>query len=438
MSTFSSLCRPALRCLAGIAAVAGLAAGDSKPLTIWWAQWAPADGLQQLSEDFTKSTGIAVKVHQIPWSSYQDQVFLAFGNKTTEFDIVVGDSQWIGRGATKGLYLNLTSWLPGAVDLKAQNPQVLRYLCEYPGGSGNYWAAPCESDAVGFSYRADWFADPAEKSAFKAKFNRDLAPPATWAEFKDVAVFFHRPEQKRFGCALLTGRGYDSLVMGFQQLLWAWGGSWGDPATFKVTGKLDSPQAAAALGFFKELMAFGPAGATNLDYGKSLEAFTNGSTAMAMNYFAFAPGIAKQMGDKAGFFVMPTQDGRRTISLGGQGLSISAKVPVERQEQAKKFIAWFLTEPVQRQWITKDAGFTANTAILKSEAFRKAAPYNAAFADSLDSLQDFWNVPVYNELLAAAQKRLGEALDGVKTPAAALTELAKEHQDILTDAGLAK
>src|SRR5260370_31988282 len=49
-------------------------------ITIWWAQWAPADGLQELGKEYEKETGVSVKVHQIPWSNYQDQVFLNFGN----------------------------------------------------------------------------------------------------------------------------------------------------------------------------------------------------------------------------------------------------------------------------------------------------------------------------------------------------------------------
>ena len=69
---------------------------EKKSITIWWAQWAPADGLQELGNDFEKEAGIAVKVHQIPWISYQDQVFLNFGNKQTDFDVVVGQSAAFG------------------------------------------------------------------------------------------------------------------------------------------------------------------------------------------------------------------------------------------------------------------------------------------------------------------------------------------------------
>lgn len=426
-----------LLCLALLCAAA-LPAAENRAITIWWAQWAPADGLQQLGDEFAKQTGIAVKVQQIPWSSYQDQVFLNFGNAKTDFDVVIGDSQWIGRGATKGLYLDLTSWLPTAVDLKAIHPKALAYLCEYPTGSGRYFAAPCETDAVGFAYRKDWFSDPAEQAAFKAKHGRDLAVPATWSEFRDIAAFFHRPDAKRSGCAILTGRGYDSLVMGYQNVLWAFGGSWGDAKTFAVDGHINGAGSVAALDFMKSLLASAPNGGANHDYGQTLEAFTNGSTAMAMNYFAFFPGIHKSMGDKAGFFPVPSHDGKRVASLGGQGFSISTKVPAAQQELAKQFIAWFLAPEQQQVWITKDAGFTANAAILSSATFRAATPYNAAFADSIDAVQDFWNVPVYNELLAAAQRHLGEALDGKATSQAALDALAEEHAGILAEAGLAK
>jgi multiple sugar transport system substrate-binding protein len=408
---------------------------DDNTVVIWWAQWDPAEGLQEIARQFTKETGIEVKVHQISWSNFQDEVFNNFGSRRTPFDVVIGDSQWIGRGATRNLYVDLTDWLPEAVDLKTIHPQVIRYLCEYPAGSGKYYAAPCETDAVGFVYRRDWFEDPKERAAFRARYKRELAPPETWQEFREVAEFFTRQQDKRYGCTLLTGRGYDSLAMGFQMLMWSFGGSWGDEKTFQVQGHVNSEASVRALNFMKELMQYAPPGATNLDYSRSLEAFKNGSSAMTMLYFAFFPGIVKEMPGKTGFFVIPRMGDRRFASLGGQGFSISTKTPKARRERARKFIAWFLREDIQRKWITKPAGFTANTAILASDEFRDAAPYNAAFARSLDYLRDFWNVPCYNELLAAARKHVGAALDG-QDAKEALDALAEEHERILRDEGL--
>jgi multiple sugar transport system substrate-binding protein len=151
---------------------------------------------------------------------------------------------------------------------------------------------------------------------------------------------------------------------------------------------------------------------------------------MSMNYFAFSPEIVRSLGNKVGFFPVPGHEGRRFISLGGQGMSISAKTNAARQENARKFIAWFLQDAVQRKWVQKEAGFTASQPILDSAAFRDAQPYNAAFAESLNHVRDFWNVPQYNELLSAAQQAIAECLDG-KPIQPTLDALAKKHEAIL-------
>lgn len=408
----------------------------AQSITVWWFQWAPADGLQELGREFEKETGIAVKVEQIPLGSYQEKVFLEFGAARTRFDVLIGDSQWIGRGAAKGLYVDLTEWLPTVVDLKTIHPRAAKYLCEYPEGSGKWFAAPCETDAVGLAYRKDWFEDPAEKKAFRDVFGRELVVPATWQEFKEVAKFFQRPNAKRFGCSLPSDRSYDGLTMGVQNLLWAFGGRWHAEKSNKVVGELDTPGSVAAIEFYRELVKLGPKGAERMDYGQVLESFTNGSTAMILNYFAFFPGIHAQFGDKVGFAVVPAHDGKRVASLGGQGLSISTKIPKEQQELSKRFIAWFMQRKVQEQWITKPAGFTANADILKSAEFRAKTPYNAPFADSVDAMQDFWNVPVFNELLTVTQRYVGMAVDGEMPTEEALRQLAIEKERILKEAGL--
>jgi multiple sugar transport system substrate-binding protein len=408
----------------------------SKSITVWWFQWAPADGLAELGRDFQAETGIAVQVEQIPLASYQEKAFLEFGGSRTRFDILIGDSQWIGRGATKGLYVELTDWLPTVVDLSSIHPRAAKYLCEYPEGSGKWFAAPCETDAIGIAYRKDWFDDPAERDAFREKYGRELTVPQTWEEFEQVASFFHRPEQKRYGCAMPSDRAYDGLTMGVQNLLWAFGGRWHDETSNRVVGHLDTQGTADAIEFFKRLMQLGPKGAERLDYGQVLEAFTNGSTAILLNYFAFFPGIHAQFGDRVGFAVVPAGPHGRVASLGGQGMSISTRIPSEQQGLAKRFIAWFLKRETQAKWITKPAGFTANAEILRSAEFRAAAPYNGPFADSIDTMRDFWNVPVFNELLNATQRHVGMAVDGEMPTPDALRALALEKERILKEAGL--
>jgi multiple sugar transport system substrate-binding protein len=53
------------------------------------------------------------------------------------------------------------------------------------------WALPVLGEAPLCFYRLDPFADAAVQSAFRARFQRDLAPPTTWDEFAELAEFFN-------------------------------------------------------------------------------------------------------------------------------------------------------------------------------------------------------------------------------------------------------
>ena len=80
-------------------------------LNIVWAEWDPADYLYELSRDYTEATGIKIAVDKIPWPQFATKVFTAFAARDAAYDIVIGDSQWLGRGATQGHYVDLTDWM---------------------------------------------------------------------------------------------------------------------------------------------------------------------------------------------------------------------------------------------------------------------------------------------------------------------------------------
>ena len=143
-------------------------AADS--LSIFWAEWDPASYLQELVLDFEKETGIQVTVETTPWSDFQTKTFREFAAKGDSWDIVVGDSQWLGAGATQGHYVELTDWfIKNGVD-KSMAPATVVGYAEYPKGSQKYWAVPLEGDANGWAYRKDYFEDPKEMAAFKKKY----------------------------------------------------------------------------------------------------------------------------------------------------------------------------------------------------------------------------------------------------------------------------
>lgn len=412
------------------------AAGGGGKLVIAWAEWEPAKQMQKLADDFTKETGIAVEVQQIPWSDFENKINLAWTGKEPTYDLIIGDSQWLGKAATQGHYVELSEWAKTNVPFADLAPAAIRNYGEYPEGSGKLYGLPCMSDATVFAYRKDLFENATEKTAFQARYGYALAPPKTWKEFRDVAEFFTRPAQKLYGAALFYAKEYDGATMGFDQVLWSYGGKLSENG--KAQGVINSPQAAEALQFYAvDLKKFTPPGSDNFYFAQSLQAFQQGQVAMAMQWFAFCPDLTSteknpRYAAQTGYFMIPKGPAGQFVSLGGQGISISAYS--QNQENARKFIAWFHQEENQKKWVAL-GGLTANTKVAATEEFKNATPYNATFAESVPYLKDFYNNPQYSELLTVSQKYLNEAVAGIKPPKAALDAIAQEQQPILDQAG---
>jgi multiple sugar transport system substrate-binding protein len=429
--------------LMGVFAQPAAAEEPVKELTILWAEWDPATYLAELVKDYETDAGVKITVKQEPWSSFQDVVSKEWAAKGTAFDMVVGDSQWIGQGATQGHYVDLTDFLTTTGLKDSVTAATLTYYGEYPTGSGKYWAFPTEGDANGMAYRKDLLEDPDEMAAFKAKYSYDLAVPKTWAEFMDISKFFTRPDEGLYGAAIYTQKDYDAITMGFQNVMWGFGANWAD-ANNNPMGVINSPEALQALEYYRELWTCcAPPGSGNIFYPEVNNYMIGGQTVFGMNYFAFFPALANPAtnpyAEQTGYFSMPAgPTGQRFAALGGQGTSINAYIAPERIEASKKFIEWFGQEKVQAKW-AELGGYTCNKNVLATPSFLEVAPFNPAFAESMQMVKDFWNVPVYGELLAISQRELHAYIVGGEGDAQThLDTIATEHEKILRDAGFIK
>ncbi len=87
---------------------------------------------------------------------------------------------------------------------------------------------------IGWIYRKDWFAKPELQAEFKEKYGRDLAPPKTWDELKEIAEFFQGREidgKKVYGAAIFTERGSEGITMGATVALYPYGFKYENPAS---------------------------------------------------------------------------------------------------------------------------------------------------------------------------------------------------------------
>ncbi|RWF78783.1 MAG: extracellular solute-binding protein [Mesorhizobium sp.] len=394
--------------LAGVVLTLAGTPASAAELTIFWAEWDPANYLQELVTEYERQTGVKVTVETTAWPGFQTKAFAEFNARGDAYDMVVGDSQWLGAGSTGGHYVDLTDFFAKHDIAELMAPATVKFYSEYPGDSGRYWAVPLEGDAIGWAYRKDWFEDPKEMADFRAKYGYDLAVPNTFKEMRDIAEFFYRPDQKRYGIAIYTDNSYDGLVGGFESVLFSYGGELGDYATYEVDGFINSDRAVAALEFYRELYKFTPPGWANANFGEENLAITESLAAMSMNYFAFFPSLTNEASNRnatnTGFFANPAgPQGDQFAPLGGQGISIISYS--QKQDEALEFLEWFIKDETQKRW-SELGGYTCSAAVLKSDAFQNATPYNRAFYETMFKVKDFWAVPEYAELLQQFNQRV--------------------------------
>ncbi|MCU0818200.1 MAG: ABC transporter substrate-binding protein [Beijerinckiaceae bacterium] len=429
----------------GIAASALLgaapASAQGKSITLCWAAWDPANALVELSKDFTAKTGIAMKFEFVPWPNFADRMLNELNSKGKLCDLMIGDSQWIGGSAENKHYVKLNDFFAKeGIKIGDFLPTTVDAYSTWPKGTQNYYALPAMGDAMGWTYRKDWFGRADLQAEFRKKHGRDLAPPKTWTELQEVAQFFQGRDidgKKVFGVAIPTERGSEGITMGATSALYAHGFRYENPTRpYQMQGFVNSLDAIAGLEAYKALFkCCTPPGYTNGYMQEGLDAFKSGQVAMQMNWFAFFPGLFKDPavgGDRIGFFVNPSQKTEGS-TLGGQGISVVSYSA--NQAEALAYIKWFADAEVQKKWWSL-GGYSCHKSVLNDPNFPNTAPFAADFLKAMGNVKDFWQEPSYAQLLQATQRRLHDYVVADKgTAKEALDSLVQDWTKVFKEDG---
>ena len=412
----------------------------AESLTLGWAAWDPANALVELSKEFTAETGIEMNFEFVDWTSYADRMLNELNNKGKTFDLLVGDSQWIGGGAVNGHYVKLNDFFDReGISMNDFSDATVYAYSTWPKGSENYYALPLMGDALAWAYRKDWFDRPELQSEFKAKHGYDLGVPKTWTELHDMCSFFQGREIDgvvRYGAALNTERGSEGITMGVTAAMYAWGMEYEDPSNpYNSDGFFNAPNVVEAVDFYKKMYEdCSPPGHSNAYMGENLDAYSSGQVAFQMNWYAFWPGVAK--GDKdgrvTGFFANPCQE-ICAATLGGQGISVVSYS--DKKELAQQYIKWFAKPDIQQKWWDL-GGYSCHKDVLGSPDFVESAVYAQGFLDSMGIVKDFWQEPSFVELLIPMQENMHDYIvNGKGTAKGALDNIIEEWEEVFESEG---
>ena len=404
---------------------------NAKSITLGWAAWDPANALQELTKEFTAESGIEVNFEFVPWPNFADRMLNELNNKGKTFDLLIGDSQWIGSGAVYGHYVKLNDFFDKeGISMNDFSPATVYAYSTWPKGSKNYYALPAMGDALAWAYRKDWFDRPELKSEFKKKHGYDLGVPANWNQLHDMCSFFQGREidgQKRYGAAINTERGSEGITMGVTAAMYAWGMEYENPnKPYEMEGYFNSPQAVEAVEFYRKLYEdCAPPGHSDAYMVANLDAYKSGQVAFQMNWYAFWPGVSKEDSDGrvSGFFANPKQN-VAAATLGGQGISVVKYS--DKQDLALEYIKWFARPDVQQKWWDL-GGYSCHNDVLDSPSFPTSTVYAQGFLDSMGIVKDFWQEPTFVELMLPMQEAIHDyVVNGKGTAKGALDKIIEE------------
>ncbi len=399
-------------------------------LSIVWFAWPPCDLLTSMVAEYEPAN---VTVSCVPLGQWHDQIFADFAAQGGA-DLPILDSQFMGEAVAGSHIVNLTEWMGANLPVDDYNQTALSYYAEVPAGSGEFFSVPVITDTRMLVYRQDLFENADVQAAYQEATGDELVVPASWSELLAQAQFFKETEFIDNGFATHWLNDGDLVQTAWNHVLWSFGGELWDPTTYTVEGVLNNEAGLRAVEFANQLFETAPTGAAAFNFDDTVSAICNGSAAMIEIWYGFGGAFTNAEtcaeAPNLGFAVVPGED-VHFISLGGQGISVSAYSP--NQEAAQEFLAWLQSDEVQTLWV-EGGGFPGRTSILSSDAFLNAAPYNPTFAEAFQYVKDFWNIPEYNQLLSVQGEFLNLAISGQMDAQEALDEIAAEQQEILDDA----
>ena len=416
-------------------ALSSTQAAKSESITLGWAAWDPANALVELSKDFTAQTGIEVNFEFVPWPNFADRMLNELNNKGKTFDLLIGDSQWIGGGATYGHYVKLNDFFDKeGISMNDFSDATVYAYSTWPKGSENYYALPAMGDALAWAYRKDWFDRSELNSEFKAKHGYDLGVPKNWDQLYDMCTFFQGREidgQVRYGAAINTERGSEGITMGVTAAMYAWGMQYENPSKpYDMEGYFNAPNVVEALEFYKKMYEdCAPPGHSDAYMVANLDAYKSGQVAFQMNWYAFWPGVSKEDADGrvTGFFANPSQK-VSAATLGGQGISVVNYS--DKKDLALQYIKWFAQPDVQQKWWDL-GGYSCHKDVLGSPDFVNSAVYAQGFLDSMGIVKDFWQEPTFVELMLPMQEHVHDyVVNGKGSAKEALDKIIEEWVEV--------
>lgn len=383
--------------------------------------------IEYLSNNFTKGRNTTVNLKKIPKGELYNYFFTEAPRKGDNIDILIAPPEWIGQSVQENLLIDLSRFVYKKHLQNKLYPSCLNSYSKYPQNKESYWGIPFNIDSLGFAYRSDLLNNKEERQNFYNLYGYELNPPKTWEELKDIAEFFHRPEEGIYGLSMPEEEILPFKDFVFFNILFAWGEELGN-SFYNVDGIINSKKAQAAMNFYNDLKQYtSPLRESPQDLLKNKSAI---NITLISKFSEFTDSTSNTT-DKISFINPPKGPGGESYSLSA-GRTAVIPLSAKHPGMAKNFLSWFMKEKTQKKWLSV-GGMTCNKNILGSNEYHTGPDFNGFKASSVILLKSFWKIPVYKTLLSSFNKYLNDFSLNKRSALESVDKIAEEWKMLLQD-----
>jgi multiple sugar transport system substrate-binding protein len=261
--------------------------------------------------------GVRVELTSVGIHELYTSAIAQGGLRDGRFDLALLVTDWLPEALAAGALEDLQSW-QNRLPIAEWPEGWARSLVQPLTFGHNLSSLPWHDGPECLVYRADLFADPKRRAAFRAQFGRELTPPTTWEQFEETARFFTDTRTGLYGTVFAAFPDGHNTLYDFALQLWSRGGE-----LFNSAGQaqLTSPLARVALDFYRRVVrdqALCHPGSPKLDSTQSGDVFLSGEVAMMVNWFGFAARSFREgspLAGKVAIAPIPSENGTAPVSL---------------------------------------------------------------------------------------------------------------------------
>lgn len=394
------------------------------------------DAFEEINPAFEDLTGASVEIDAFSYDDTYANEVLAGSQGSTEYDVVVLDSPWIGQFQESGFVDDLSDRVEQDADI-VQYEDFVEVFQDVAEWNGEITGIPFGAYFITLHYRTDLFEEAG------------MEPPETIDEWKEAAAFFTDNEDfpDVYGVALNNQRGAP-IGQAWFEYIWNFGGrpfastepGAEDPYA-DMTPMFDSPESIEVVETFIEMLDYQPPGAESFAWDERATTFGVGQTAMVSAWSVRTPGFTdpdqSRVGDDFATTLFPHKEGVDPVPpVGGWLMGINSAIDEDRKDFAWDYIKWFTSPEIHKEFVLA-GGPPSRVSTLEDPDVLEAQPWAETLNESQQlSFADVRpRIPEAFEIIDTVGFHVSQAVQGQASPEEAMAEANQQITELLRDAG---